>query len=105
MQVRFPGSPHSSVPSDSSSRSTSIVHWVTIAAIAPTAAQTGNNSAPASPIETGNSMRVRPSSFLMTTWRTLPSRISSLLYGSGLPLVSLRGICSRSADPRYILSA
>src|SRR4029077_12731862 len=59
-------------------RSTSIVHSVRTAAMAPTAASTGAITAPTTPTLSGNSATVRPSCCLMTMRRTLPSCTSVL---------------------------
>src|SRR5262249_29163857 len=53
-------------------RSTSIVHSLSAAAIAPTAASTGASTAPMTPTVSGNSTTVCPSCLMMTR-RTLPS--------------------------------
>jgi len=59
-------------------RSTEMVHSPIRAATAPTAARTGRNTAPTTPMVSGNSMIVLPSLSLIVMWRTLPWAIKPL---------------------------
>ena len=82
-------------------RSTSIVHSVTRAAIAPTAASGGARAAPTTPTVSGNSAIVRPSC-LMITRRTFPSRMRLLNVSSSsvpLALIDSQYVCVLTVRP------
>src|SRR5690606_5590694 len=55
---------------------------MTSAAMAPIAASCGASSVPTTPTLNGTSIKTRPSSFLITSRRTLPSRRISLIFAS-----------------------